>query len=58
MFLFSDNEALKNCKFETFLDDFNRLKRDNRDLKAIEKKFYNYAKKYLLKNFIEKRSKK
>jgi len=58
MFLFSDNKALKNCKFETFLDDFNRLKRDNRYLKAIEKKFYNYAKKYLLKNFIKKRTRK
>ncbi|HIP58942.1 MAG TPA: hypothetical protein EYH01_00770 [Campylobacterales bacterium] len=54
-FLFSDNEALKNCKFETFLDDFNRLKRDNKDLKMIEKKFYKYARNHLLKNFISKR---
>ncbi len=53
-FLLSDNEALKNCKFETFLDDFNILKRDNKDLKIIEKKFYRYAKNYLLKNFISK----
>jgi hypothetical protein len=50
-FLFSDNIALKNCKFETFLDDFNKLKGDVRDLKAIEKKFYSYSTNYLMKNF-------
>lgn len=50
-FLFSDNIALQNCKFDTFLDDFNTLKGDIRDLKVVEKKFYQYSKKYLMKNF-------
>ncbi len=50
-FLFSDNNALKNCKFDTFLYDFSKLKGDVRDLKLIEKKFYSYSKKYLMKNF-------
>jgi hypothetical protein len=53
-FLFSDNIALRNCKFDTFLEDFNRLKGDVRDLKLIEKKFYNYSTKYLMKNFDHK----
>jgi len=48
-FLFSDNKALKHCRFETFLDDFNALKRDDRELKKIEKKFFNYSKEYLMK---------
>ncbi len=48
-FLFSDNKALKHCRFETFLDDFNALKRDDRELKKIEKKFFDYSKEYLLK---------
>jgi hypothetical protein len=50
-FLFSDNKALKNCNFETFLEDFNKLKGDVRDLKLIEKKFYKYSRKYLMENF-------
>ncbi len=50
-FLFSDNNALKNCSFKTFLDDFNQLKGDIRDLKIIEKKFFRFAKKYLMENF-------
>lgn len=50
-FLFSDNTALRNCKFDTFLDDFNTLKGDIRDLKLLEKKFYEYSKKYLLNNY-------
>lgn len=53
-FLFSDNEALRNCKFATFLDDFNKLKGDVRDLKIIEKKFLKYAKNYLMDNFKNK----
>lgn len=51
LFLFSDNKALKHCKFETFLDDFNRLKGDRKDLKVVEKKFVKYGKKYLMENF-------
>jgi len=51
LFLFSDKEALKQCHFESFLSDFNRLRRDERELKAIEKKFYQYAKHYVMKNF-------
>ena len=50
-FLFSDNIALKNCKFSTFLYDFNKLKGDVKDLKLIEKKFYKFSIKYLMKNF-------
>ncbi len=50
-FLFSDNGALKNCSFSTFLDDFNQLKRDNKELKTLEKYFFEYAKEYLMKNF-------
>lgn len=50
-FLFSDNNALKNCSFNTFLDDFNKLKGDIRDLKMIEKKFFKFAKSYLMDNF-------
>lgn len=50
-FLFSDNIALKNCKFESFLDDFNRLKGDPKDLKIVIEKFTKYGKKYLLNNF-------
>jgi len=53
-FLFSDKEALKNCTFENFLDDFNALKRDTKDLKAVEKKFVKYAKKYILQNHFKK----
>ena len=49
-FLFSDNEALKNCSFDTFLNDFNKLKRDNKELNAVEKHFFQYSKKYLMKN--------
>jgi len=50
-FLFSDNVALKNCNFSTFLDDFNQLKRDNEELKKVEEHFLKYAKKYLMENF-------
>jgi len=50
-FLFSDNIALENCKFVRFLDDFNKLKGDTRDLKTIEKRFIKYSKKYLMENF-------
>lgn len=57
-FLFSDNKALKNCKFDTFLDDFNQLKRDNDELKEVEKMFVKYAKDYLMKNFDHEKSKK
>ena len=42
--LFSDNKALKNCHFKTFLNDFNQLKRDNRELKMVEKHFLNMLK--------------
>ncbi len=56
-FLFSDNEALKNCKFETFLSDFNKLRRDHKELKAIEKYFFKYAKDYLMENFSYKEKK-
>ncbi len=49
-FLFSDKEALKNCTFENFLDDFNTLKRDTRDLKQIKKKFVKYARNHILEN--------
>jgi len=51
LFLFSDKSALKNCRFDSFLSDFNKLKRDDRELKVIEKKFIKYAKNYLMKNF-------
>lgn len=51
LFLFTDNKALKNCRFESFLSDFNKLKRDDRELKSIKKKFVKYAKDYLMKNF-------
>jgi hypothetical protein len=50
-FLFSDNIALENCKFLSFLDDFNKLKGDTRDLKTIEKRFIKYSKKYLMEDF-------
>jgi len=53
-FLFSDKEALKNCTFENFLDDFNALKRDTKDLKAVEKRFVKYAKEYILQNHFKK----
>lgn len=56
-FLFSDNKALKNTNFKTFLDDFNKLKGDVRDLKSIEKKFYKYSTKYLLENFTKRNPK-
>lgn len=49
-FLFSDKEALKNCTFENFLNDFKALKRDTKDLKAVEKRFVKYAKEYILQN--------
>lgn len=52
-FLFSDKEALKNCTFENFLDDFNALKRDTRDLKQIKKKFVKYARNYILENYFD-----
>ncbi|MBU1668789.1 hypothetical protein KKC13_10250 [bacterium] len=51
LFLFSDNEALENCSFDTFLRDFNKLRRDHKELKAIEKHFFQYAKQYLMENF-------
>lgn len=51
LFLFSDKSALKNCRFEDFLSDFNKLKRDDRELKVIERKFVKYSKKYLMNNF-------
>jgi len=54
-FLFSDQQALKNCTFEKFLIDFNELKRDNKDLKDVEKKFIKYSKKYILKNHFNKK---
>jgi len=54
-FLFSDQQALKNCTFEKFLIDFNELKRDTKDLKDIEKKFIKYSKKYILKNHFNKK---
>ncbi|MBN2824665.1 MAG: hypothetical protein JXQ76_05030 [Campylobacterales bacterium] len=50
-FLFSDKKVLKECHFESFLDDFNRFRRDERELKAIEKQFYRYAKHYVMKSF-------
>jgi len=50
-FLFSDNKVLKQCHFESFLRDFNRFRRDEREIKAIEKRFYRYAKHYLMKHF-------
>ncbi len=50
-FLFSDNKALKNCRFDSFLNDFNSMKRDDRELRIIEKKFIKYSKKYLINNF-------
>lgn len=56
-FLFADNISLKNCKFDSFLDHFNKLKGDVRDLKLIEKKFYEYSKKYLMENFKAKKGK-
>jgi hypothetical protein len=50
-FLFSDNNALRKCKFSTFLDDFNKLKGDIADLRTVEKKFVKYSKEYLMENF-------
>jgi hypothetical protein len=50
-FLFSDKEVLKQCRFESFLSDFNRFRRDEREIKAIEKRFFRYAKGYLMENF-------
>jgi len=50
-FLFSDNVALEHCRFETFLEDFNRLRRSNDELKAVEKRFFKYAKQYLMEHF-------
>jgi len=57
-FLFTDQQALKNCTFENFLADFNELRRDNKDLKGIEKKFVKYSKKYILKNHFNKKQTK
>ncbi len=51
IFLFSDKDALKNCSFETFLDNFNSLQHDDRELKIVRQKFVKYAKNYLLQNF-------
>ncbi len=51
LFLFSDKKVLKHCKFESFLSDFNKFRADERELKIIEKRFYKYAKSYLMKNF-------
>lgn len=57
-FLFTDQQALKNCTFENFLGDFNELRRDNKELKDIEKKFVQYAKKYILENYFNKKQTK
>ena len=57
-FLFSDKEALENCTFENFLNDFNALKRDTKDLKYIKKKFIKYAKEYILHNHFSQNHKK
>jgi len=57
-FLFTDQQALKNCTFENFLGDFNKLRRDNKELKDIEKKFVKYAKKYILENYFNKKQTK
>lgn len=54
-FLFSDQQALSNCTFKSFLNDFNKLKRDTKDLKDIEKKFVKYSKNYILKNHFSKK---
>ena len=50
-FLFSDNKVLEHCRFESFLSDFNKFRRDERELKIVEKRFFKYAKSYLMKNF-------
>ena len=57
-FLFTDQQALGNCTFENFLGDFNELRRDNTELKEVEKKFVKYAKKYILKNHFNKKQTK
>jgi len=51
LFLFSDKKVLEQCHFENFFRDFNSFRRDEREIKAIEKRFYRYAKHYVMKNF-------
>jgi hypothetical protein len=52
IFLFSDKDALKNCSFNNFLNDFNSLQRDDIELKKVREKFVKYSKNYLMDNFM------